>query len=924
MNASPECLKNDPDRSADALRAVNRFSSIAACPSIVNRQSGRPLVAATLAFMLGVASAKICENYCFTGVAAGTLLLITSAALSLRRNRLILAWSLAVAAIVFCGALLGWANRDAFAQNDVRALLAERRFPLDESLYFDGCAVEESARQGNDSVVTIEFHGIRLKDQWIAARGKGLLRVRMPNDDDSARPLLMRGDKVIGWAVWRMPRNYENPGADDRVSRLARRGIFVQGRTKSVQLLEIFPEDCAGITDKFANLVRNRVRAGLEPVKNEKNGQPAAILASLVIGDYTGLSTATREAFQNTGTFHVLIVSGLHVAWLAGALLYILKHLFLPDRFCWFLTALAVSAYACVVGMQTSVARCLCVFILLLIGRIFFRRADALNILFAAAFILLAINPDWLFETGFQLSFLSVAAILLTAVPFVDSYIKPLLEPLRHCGDAKRIFTQSGVWHRRGRRLRTQCELLAEGLADRFHPKIFSGVSWIFRKTGSAAMAAGSIMAVSVSVQLWIEPLLSHYFNRLSWIGVLANISIVPLSSLTLAAGIAGILPFGGAAIAKIAGGCASLMLYSAEMIARIPGAWQRCPTPSGAWVFVGIALLMAWGLFRLRRFWIPGLYVGLLLTCLVFGIVPLPESFRIFGNGDIYWPKDAAVLRLTFLDVRQGDAIVIRFPDGRVWTLDAGGIAFSYQEEDDGNDYVFDVGEAVVSRYLWHQWIGRLDRVLISHADADHAGGVPAIMRNFKVAGFDYAPAGANQPALEKLLKLAQARKIPEHEVFAGMEKHAGAVGVRAIHPALNSELKGGNEGSLVLRLTYKRFSALLTGDLEKSGETSLLRSGENLQSSLLKVAHHGSRYSTSNEWLDSVKPRWAVISVGRNNPYRHPSPETLARLDRHSARVFSTMNHGAVILETDGIRYVIHSHIQGIMEEGILPDDD
>ena len=884
------------------------------------------MVAVTLAFVLGIVLARGCPEYNFSGSVAGVLILIAAAGLSLYRNRLTAAWILGMVSVVLCGLLTALSHRDDFPENDVRALLIDGSFTINEPLAFDGCVLEESELRDSDSVTTIEFHGIRNGDRWRAAQGRGILSVGLSgtalNENESAettsiQPLLARGDRVRGWATWRRPRNYENPGADDRVARLARRGIFVTGHAKSFQLIETIPGDCAGVADHFANAVRGRVHAGLDHIHEEKDGQRKAILASLIIGDYTGLESTTREAFQNTGTFHVLVVSGMHVAWIAGLLFLIFKRLFIPERICYFLAALAVFAYTGVVGFQASITRCLWVFILLLVGRLFFRRADAMNILFAAALILLGWNPDWLYETGFQLSFLSVAAIILTALPIIENGLKPLIEPLRHCGDATRVFTQPGRAHRLGRRIRTYCELFAEGLSDRFRPQAFPRLCWMLRQLGGATLAIGIMVVTSVAVQLWIEPLLAYGFNRLSWAAPLANIVIVPLSSVTLAVGIAGavIALTGIGMIMHFAGWLAALLLAAAEAIAQIPGAWQRCPTPSGIWVLAGIILLLIWGLFRFRRRWIPCLYTGLLLACLASGTVPLPDFLR---GAKSPWPRDAHILSLTFLDVGQGDAIVIRFPNGLIRTLDAGGL-YNFQAEEERSSG-FDIGEAVVSRYLWHEWTSRLDRVAISHTDFDHAGGVPALMKNFKVTRFDYTPVGASPAMLKKLLDLARERKIPTHLLAAKMVETAGPVIIRTLHPAMDSELKDGNANSLVLHLKYDRFSALFTGDLEKTGESAILQSTGDLQGLLLKVAHHGSRTATSDIFLKKTNPRWAAISVGRNNPYRHPSPDVLARLKNHSVRTFTTMDHGAITCETDGMRYVIRSHIDGIMEEGTL----
>jgi competence protein ComEC len=820
------------------------------------------------------------------------------------------------------------AHRDGFPESDVRSLIAQNLFRLNEPAAFDGCVIAESEMRGTDIHTTIELHGCLQKDRWIACQGKGILRIGTSdqNPRNASTPMLMRGDRVRGWATWRVPRNFENPGSADRVGFLARKEIFIIGRSKSYQLLETIPGDCSNPWIALANSSRNHVRTTLVSLKDQEKGAPAAILASLIIGDYSRLTNAIREAFQNSGTFHVLVVSGLHVAWIAGLLLQLFKLIGMPERLRYLLAALAILAYTCIVGFQASITRCLWMFVLYLFGKMLFRHADAVNILFAAGLILLVAEPDWLFESGFQLSFLSVAAIVMTAIPVMDTYIKPVWESMRHAGDSRRLFLQPGRWHHRGRTLRTRSELFVEELTDRFLPNTAPVLYWICRRIAGAGYALSNMLGLSLSVQLWIEPLLAHSYNRISWISPLANIGIVPLSSAALATGILASLAPSICApmLIKIAGGLASLLFSSAAIIADLPGAWQRCPTPSATWVTGGIGLLSLWSFWKWRRFWIPCTGISVLVLFLACASTPimnrLLNQWRYRDSGTIkeIGARYSSTLSLTFLDVGEGDCMVIRFPDTRTWVLDAGGLRLAPVQED--NTYAFDIGEAVVSRYLWQEWILRLDRLILSHTDMDHAGGIPALMNNFPISRFQYSKSGADFRILDEILAMARMKRIVEYRTHAGMEEKMGPVTVRTLNPPLESRQSSTNENSLAFHFSFRKFSALLTGDLEKSGEAEVLSQNGNLESSLLKLAHHGSRSATSNAFLDRTRPRWAVISAGYNNPYNHPSPEVMKRLRQHKVPSFSTADHGAITFETDGIRYRIYSHIQGFIEQGFL----
>jgi competence protein ComEC len=707
----------------------------------------RPAAAVALSFSVGIALSLICRVYSFSLLAVACATLICASCLALRRDRLTLSLVLGLSAIAIAGLLTSLAHRDGFSAADLRSLISRGNFRLNEPVAFEGCIAEESEKRGDEYVATVDLRAFSQREIWTACRGEAILHISDPSSDKpSDRTFrLMQGDRVTGWATWNIPRNFQNPGSADRAGLLARRGIFLIGRAKSSRLLETVPGDCSNILTKLSNPVRNRLRKSLEPIKKERR-QEAAILASLTIGDYSELGSATREVFQNSGTFHVLVVSGLHVAWIAGLLLKLFKLTGLPDRLSSLLSASAICFYTCIVGFQASITRCLWMFILYLAGRAISRRADSANILFSSALIILAIEPDWLFEAGFQLSFLSVMAIALTAVPAIQNYLRPLLEPLQHSGNSARLFLQRGAWHRSGRKLRTRFEILAEALGDRFSPILTGHVLKAGRIAAKVGFGIGNMILVSAAVQLWLEPVLAGYFNRLSWISPLANLMIVPLSSMVLSAGALCAFTTGffwSHLFSQIAGSLASLLLHLAAITTMIPGSWQRSPAPSASWVLAGILLLLSWSLFEWRRFWIPCTHVILMLACLSYGSIPAlgtlisackskinPEPEEIYGS-------DSQILSFTFLDVGEGDSIVIGFPDRRFWVVDGGGFRQSSSQEEETNG--LDIGEAVVSRYLWQQWITKLDRLILSHTDLDHAGGIPAVMKNFRIGRFEY-----------------------------------------------------------------------------------------------------------------------------------------------------------------------------------------
>jgi competence protein ComEC len=253
--------------------------------------------------------------------------------------------------------------------------------------------------------------------------------------------------------------------------------------------------------------------------------------------------------------------------------------------------------------------------------------------------------------------------------------------------------------------------------------------------------------------------------------------------------------------------------------------------------------------------------------------------------------------LEVVVLGVGQGDAIVVRTPSHR-WYLIDGGPCWP------GGD----AGERTILPYLRRQGCKRLDGIILTHAHDDHAGGLASITEGLAVSAAWDPGEAASSPAYQRWLERVLERQIPLVTVQAGMRTE--------LEPGLSLEVLGppnpvhrgsrsdANNNSIVMRLVYRDFTMLFAGDLEMEAEARLLGQPEHLSSTVLKVAHHGSRYGSGAEFLKAVRPQAAIISVGARNSFRHPAPETLSRL-RPYGRVYRTDQDGAVTLRSDGLRY-------------------
>jgi competence protein ComEC len=249
--------------------------------------------------------------------------------------------------------------------------------------------------------------------------------------------------------------------------------------------------------------------------------------------------------------------------------------------------------------------------------------------------------------------------------------------------------------------------------------------------------------------------------------------------------------------------------------------------------------------------------------------------------------------LEITAIDVAQGDSLFVVTPEGKTLLVDGGGIL--------GNASNFDIGEDVVSTYLWARGVSHLDAVALSHPHADHIGGLPAVLRNFHPAQLWVAPSPPNA-AYAALISQARTSEISVHLLAAGDSLQFGSAKVQVLAPLtrINFSERRGNDDSLILKISYGSTSVLLEGDAERRTERLIIP--ELGAVNLLKVAHHGSSTSSIPQIIDSLRPHYAVISVGKFNRYGHPRPEVVERLSESGACTFRTDLEGALSFYLDG----------------------
>jgi competence protein ComEC len=619
----------------------------------------------------------------------------------------------------------------------------------------------------------------------------------------------------------------------------------------------------------------------------------AIMLAAMVTGDRTYLTHSLRVGFERTGSFHMLVISGFHLAIVAGCLFWLARRLRLPRVPATFATILASFAYALFTGFATPVERSLWMVTLYMLGRLLYRERNVMNTIGFAALCLLAFSPRSLFDASFQMTLLAVVAIGGVAAPLLQSTVHPYLTATRDL----RLLALDVKLPPGLAQFRVILRLIAAALQTAASGRFADSIAWrLFPFAVRFMIRAFELLVVSCVVELTMALPMALYFHRITVFALPVNVFILPLLLILMPAALVTML--------------ALLVWPSAAVVPAMIVA---------VFLHIGIGLVhlfgsLAWGDFRIPA---PLLWQSLAFCALLAVAAVLANMAASSG---LRWPRSAvwAVLLLAAviavlprpvdhphdallmeaIDVGQGDSLLLITPDGKTLLVDGGG--FGGGPHQAPQDY--DIGEEVVSEVLWSRGIRHLDAVALTHAHSDHMGGLPAVLRNFHP---DQLWVGNNPRfgAYNALLDEAASLHVRVRSRRAGDVFPFGPTQVTVLAPFRDYQPgpEPTNNDSLVMRVAYGATSVMLEGDAEAPIEQAMLAE-PGLASNLLKVGHHGSITSTRPEFLARVAPQWAVISCGLRNRYGHPRMEVLQALEAARVRTFSTDINGASCFRLDG----------------------
>ena len=810
----------------------------------------RPILYIVIPFCFGIAISRFLK----IPIAYPVILSIAFIAIALLKSRKNIFSHLALYFAVFFFGIAAYQNSVQLPPDHISRYAQD----IPQKVFIKGVVADDpitsSALYGKKKTTfTLKAEEIKKKDgEGAIGGGEGKTRLveglaRVTAYSDKEMPISF-ADKLVMEGLLSKPQGLKNPGIFDYEEYMAIKDIHAVLRVKEDSLIKkIEPGSYAPST--YMNLVQKTAYKLRHHLRNlfDKYLEPrySGFMKAILIGDRTGLDDNLKDDFVKTGTVHILAISGLHVGLIAAIVMAFFGILRFPKKLNLTMTLIFLVFYSFAAGSNTPIIRATIMFAIIAIGYLINRDTDTLNSLSLAAFLILLWNPKELFDPSFQLSFASVASIIIF-VPKINEFA---------------------------------------GLAA------FGGNS-IFQKTGRYLYTG-----IATSIAAWIGtwPIILSYFNIVSPISIIANLVIIPILFILMVVTFIFILAnyvwiFFSLPLAQLLCGIERALFWANHFFANIPFSYFRggmLSLPFFILYYALISLPLIPSVVEFKRLKVRRRHI-LLAVLLFFNIL-------VWGNNVNAGRKN---LEITFLDVGQGDSIFIKLPRGSNILIDGG---------PGGEEGKYDTGKSVVAPYLWNRGVKKIDAVIVTHFHADHLGGLIYILKNFKVGCvIDSGTIIENGAVYDEYKRVVRDRGIKHFAVGEGdVIDSPDGVKFFVLNPPGNNNLpkmlSEENDDSVVLKLVYKNFSCMLCGDATAGAISRFLSYDSFLKSDVVKIPHHGGHLGNEeiiSDFFDKVSPQICVTSVGIMDRYNTAALQKNNYIKHLNSVSYETKNDGAITI--------------------------